>query len=281
MSGGSEARIPADVLDELRRTKQELAVRQEERDQLAATLEEAIAHHEQVDAELLTYKSMMDQVQKLGIVGGWEFDIDTMHQRWTEEVYTIHEVGPDYDPNVEDGIAFYAPSSRPIISLAVKNAMEHGTPYDLELEIVTAKGHLRNVHAIGRADLDQRKIYGFFQDITESKRMMKQTEETKANLDAIFEFSPVAMLILDDSTNILMANAAALVLCGGDRSEVLNRRPGDALHCAHSLDDPRDCGHSPTCPLCPARNAIEALLAEGGRVHGAEVEFTLSGYLLY
>jgi two-component sensor histidine kinase/PAS domain-containing protein len=97
----------------------------------------------------------------------------------------------------------------------------------------------------------------------------------RRNLDAIFESSPVAMLILDEATRIVRFNSAALVLTGGVASDVLQRRPGNAMGCVHSLKDPRGCGYSVQCPFCPLRNSVEALIARGGSLHGAELVLEL------
>ena len=117
---------------------------------------------------------LLKETEQMGNVGGWSFNIDTGVQTWTDEVYAIHEVGPTFQPTVENGIAFYTPKSRGVIEQAVKKMLERGEPFDVELEITTAKGHLRSVHAIGKADLAQRRVYGFFQDITERKHMEEQ-----------------------------------------------------------------------------------------------------------
>jgi PAS domain S-box-containing protein len=123
-------------------------------------------------AEALQKQSqrLLAETEQMGRVGGWEFNIDTGRQTWTEETYHIHEVNLTYEPTVEKGINFYTPASRPVIERAVRRAIEQGEPFDLELEIVTAKGALRNVQARGRSDLEHRRIYGFFQDITERKQ---------------------------------------------------------------------------------------------------------------
>jgi len=115
-------------------------------------------------------QDLLIQAEKLGKVGGWEFDIETKQQTWTETVYEIHELDITNRPTVDQGINFYTPASRPIIERAVQRAIEQGEPFDLELEIITAKGNLRSVHAIGKADLERRKVSGFFQDITERKQ---------------------------------------------------------------------------------------------------------------
>ena len=97
----------------------------------------------------------------------------------------------------------------------------------------------------------------------------------KLNLNAIFESSPVAMLILDDATNIVHFNTAALALTGSDASDVLHHRPGNALNCVHCAVDSRGCGYSKRCPLCPLRNGVESLIANGGSMHGAELMMEL------
>ncbi len=128
-----------------------------------------ITERKQIEEKLIRSQQLLTEMGKISKVGGWEFDIDTGEQKWTEEVHHILEVGFDYVPNVKEGIAFYSDSSKPVIAAALKRAIEHGEPYDLELEIITAKGNLRNVHAIGIADLEYRRVHGIFQDITERK----------------------------------------------------------------------------------------------------------------
>jgi signal transduction histidine kinase len=94
-------------------------------------------------------------------------------------------------------------------------------------------------------------------------------------LDAIFRSSPVSMLLLDENTTVVKANKAALLLSGYSENETLQHRPGNALGCVNGLEDPRGCGYSKTCKLCPIRNSIENLIANGGSLHRAEVQLKL------
>jgi diguanylate cyclase (GGDEF)-like protein len=92
-------------------------------------------------------------------------------------VYRIHEVDESYEPTVPKGIAFYAPESRPVIERAVLRAIEFGEPFDVELEIITAKGNHRWVSATGKVDLDngiKKTISGTFQDITERRQAQEK-----------------------------------------------------------------------------------------------------------
>ncbi len=95
------------------------------------------------------------------------------------------------------------------------------------------------------------------------------------NLGVIFESSPASMMVLDEKTTIIRANKAAIILTGGNEASTLQNRPGNALGCVHSSDDPRGCGYSQSCLLCPARNGIEYLLEKGGSIQGAEISLIL------
>ena len=139
---------------------------------LFGTLQD-ITERKLAEKALKKSRKLLSETEKIGKVGGWEIDIDTMDTTWTDEVYTIHEIELNSNQNVEKGIIFYTPESRPLIERAVQRAIELGEPFDEELEIITAKGNRRNVHAIGKADLEHHRVYGFFQDITERKRAEK------------------------------------------------------------------------------------------------------------
>jgi PAS domain-containing protein len=154
---------------------------------LAAML---LAKHKQVETALEKSRRLLTETEHVGKVGGWEFDVDTQKQTWTEETYRLHELDLDYEPTVDKGIDFYTPASRPIIEQAVQMAIEQNQPFDVELEIVTAKGNLRSIHAIGSPDLEHRRIYGFFQDITGPKRAkaaLEQNEQELQEKNAEFE----------------------------------------------------------------------------------------------
>ena len=141
-------------------------------DDLALSISRRQAEEALVQSENALEKSrrLLAETEAIGKVGGWEFDIGTGKQTWTDEVYRIIELDLSYDPTVEKGIEFYTPASRTVITRALQRIIECGETFDVEVELTTAKGNLRSVHVIGKADLEHHRIYGFFQDITERKR---------------------------------------------------------------------------------------------------------------
>ncbi|MEO5348708.1 MAG: response regulator [Magnetococcus sp. YQC-3] len=143
-----------------------------------------ITVRKQVERELERSKQILLETEQIGKVGGWEFYTDSGKITWTEEVYRIHELELSFPLTVEKAIQFYTPASRERIAEAVQGAVERGEPYDLELEIVTAKGNLRHVHTIGKADPANRRVYGFFQDITAYKLSELSLQQAKEQAEA-------------------------------------------------------------------------------------------------
>jgi diguanylate cyclase (GGDEF)-like protein/PAS domain S-box-containing protein len=148
-----------------------------ERDEFGIAVRMAGTHmdltrRKRAEAELERTAEMLRRTGELAHVGGWELDLATMRVDWTEQVYRIHELEPGTMPSLENAIDFYAAQAQPTIRAAIASAAEHGTPYDLELPFITAKGNPRWVRAQGLAVLEEDKpvrLLGAFQDITERK----------------------------------------------------------------------------------------------------------------
>jgi len=112
-------------------------------------------------------------------------------------------------------------------------------------------------------------------DITERMRIEAELQAEKTNSEAMFESSPIALFVIDEKTNIVRGNGRAVDMFGGSAVAALQHRPGNALGCVHSSEDPRGCGYSPNCPLCPVRNSIQALLENGGEMNGVDLPLDL------
>ncbi len=125
--------------------------------------EELRRHHEMI----------LREAAEIAHVGGWEFDPVTLEGSWSEETARIHDIDPEAATDATLGMSFYHGESRARIEAAIKEAIESGTPYDLELELVSAKGSHKWVrticHPIVRDDRVL-KVRGALQDITERRR---------------------------------------------------------------------------------------------------------------
>lgn len=126
---------------------------------------------------------ILNETGRLAKVGGWELDISTGVQVWTDEIYHILEIDILKEKmRISKGVNFYSPESRPIIKLAVERAIKYSEPYDLELEVITKKGNRRWIHTNGKANQKNGKtvtISGAIQDITYRKKMEEELRESE------------------------------------------------------------------------------------------------------
>ena len=110
----------------------------------------------------------LEEVQSIAKIGYWELNLVKKTVYWSEETRRIHEVDPDYVPELETGIDFYDESSRPIITEKVNNAIENGEGFDVQLRIITAKNKPKWVRSVGKVQFENGiplKMVGVFQDI--------------------------------------------------------------------------------------------------------------------
>lgn len=105
--------------------------------------------------------------------GGWEYFPSENRVTWSREVYRIHEVEDGFVPDLENSLSFYLPKSQQRVVDALERCEKDSISFDLELEIVTAKGRPLWVRAIGRRETlegsNNYRLFGTFQDITENK----------------------------------------------------------------------------------------------------------------
>jgi HD-GYP domain-containing protein (c-di-GMP phosphodiesterase class II) len=100
-------------------------------------------------------------------------DLVTQKLTWSEQVALIHDKEPGYSPYLHEGIQFYTPEWREKLNRVFDACAQEGTPYDEEMEIITALGRRVWVRTIGDAVRDRSGkivgVQGSFQDITERK----------------------------------------------------------------------------------------------------------------
>ena len=150
-------------------------------DGIICTVED-ITERKQAEEELIKTQNFLRETEKSGKIGGWEVNLETMTHTWTEETYRIHEVDLDYKLNMSKSLRFYAPWARPLIEQAVNHTIETGEPFDLEVELNTAKGKKIWVHAVGKARMEggvTKSLSGSFQEITERKQAEEKLKSRK------------------------------------------------------------------------------------------------------
>ncbi len=123
------------------------------------------------------------------------------------------------------------------------------------------------------------ELFGTHRELREEMRTRREAEERlveeEAELSAIYEHTPVLMVLVDAARVVRKANAAAAAFAGGGGVQTTSSRIGQVLRCLHRLDSEQGCGFGEFCLSCPIRNTVLETLTSG---HGADrVEAELPG----
>lgn len=177
--------LEAELWRHRRRLEQEVLNRTRDLEETNQQLRREIDQHRQTAEALRQSAAFLKQTQHITQVGGWEYNVATRQVLWTDEVYRIHEVGVDFNPNdISRSLSLYAPPDQARIDRAFRRAVEHGEAYDLELQFISATGRIKWVRISGQADLIEgqvTRVIGNIMDITERKRA-EQTLQARLRL---------------------------------------------------------------------------------------------------
>ncbi|WP_251954815.1 PAS domain S-box protein [Salinibacter ruber] len=180
-------------------------------------------------------KSLLERTQKLA--GAWEADLQAGEVNWSDRIYEIHEMEPGAEIDLEKGLSFYAPESRERLLEATETLVEEGRPYDLDLQITTAKGSRRWIRVAGApaesssgpaeeeitpAEEEITKVAGALQDITERK------EEERRRKQVISRVTD-GILKVNSEWRVTLVNEQAEAAYGMSEEKMLGRSLWDVF----------------------------------------------------
>lgn len=132
--------------------------------------------------QLKKNEEILKESSQMARVGSWEMNLNTGALYWSKVTCEIHEVPDNFQPCLADGINFYKEGiSRDTITKAVEDCIALEKTFDVELQLITAKGNEIWVRAIGKADFsasNDKRIFGVFQDINQIKKIAVEHTQT-------------------------------------------------------------------------------------------------------
>ncbi len=128
-------------------------------------------------------------------------------------------------------------------------------------------------------------VIGILRDITRRKRVeeaLLESEEAlrlhneelareRRNLQLIFDSAQIGFLLVDDEIVVRRTNSNYARMVGHAIEEIMMRRPGEGLSCAHLYLSNQRCGDTEHCKTCPIRALLLRVLHEETSVRDVEV----------
>ncbi len=200
-----------------------------------------ITEHYRAGEQLRQQQMLLGRMSNLAKVGGWQFDVATMVGTWTDEVARIHDLESGQPLVVAEALRCYHGESRLRVEAAIRDAVEQGKPYDLELPMVSVKHVHKWVRTLGVPVFDQGRVVrleGALQDITERKQAelavqalntslesqvlerTAQLERAHHDLQSILDALPTMVAYWDRDYRNQFANRAYFEFFGLDRDQI-------------------------------------------------------------
>lgn len=192
-----------------------------------------ITKQKELELELKNAQIFLNKTNEVARIGGWEVDFKNDIVYFQPMTKIIFEVSEDYKPDLSTSLDFFTADSREKIIDALKNALELGVGYDLEVEIITAKGRKIWTRAIGLPEFSEGKcirLIGTLQDIDKEKRIQQELEKSEEQFRTAFKYSAIGMALVSVEGRWLKVNQKLCDIVGYSEAEMLQKTFMEMTH---------------------------------------------------
>lgn len=189
-----------------------------------------ITTRKQTELALARSTDLLHRTGKMASVGGWEISFSPLLTHWTDEIYLIYELEPGARFSARRAIRFFAPEAQPVLMKALRGAVVHGTAWDIELALTTAKGRRIWVRTQGQAIFRDGVFFGLsgvLQDITSQRNALTQLRLLETCVSCLNDIVLIteANPFDEPGPRIVFVNDAFERRTGYSREDVLGQSP--------------------------------------------------------
>ncbi|MBI4936719.1 MAG: PAS domain-containing protein, partial [Nitrosomonadales bacterium] len=193
--GNMRERVNLDTRDELRQIGDSF-------NEMAEGFDAMLNARNLAQTELQYNQDLLNEAQRLGLLGSWELDLVSGKLRWSDEIYRIFELDPArFSPSYENFLNAIHPDDRDRVNQAYTQSLQDRQSYDVTHRLLLADGRIKWVREYCTSKFDASgkplRSVGAVQDITERKQA---EEELRKSHDELVEINHQ----LQDTQNQLM-----------------------------------------------------------------------------
>lgn len=170
---------------------------------------------------------------RLAQVGSWWADRDRRTIFASDLVCDLHEVPHGTQLTLQGAASSYPGEGGARLEAAVRTCFRDGTPFDLELQLTTARGNHRWVRTVAEAVRDHEgrivMLRGAQQDVTAQVQARLELAASRERLQALLRALPDLSLVMDAEGRYVEVNDPSHPSLGGPWAERVGRRIADVL----------------------------------------------------
>jgi diguanylate cyclase (GGDEF)-like protein/PAS domain S-box-containing protein len=200
-----------------------------------------IAHSSRQIAEV---KESLDRAQRIAQMGNWDWQIPENRLFWSDGIYRLFGIdASEFGASYEAFLERVHPEDRVAVNETVRQALESGSPYDIDHRIVRPGGEVRIVHESAEIMLGDEgkplRMIGTVQDVTERKLAEQALRDKDAHLEHVAYHDaltglPNRALLIDRLAHAASradraGNLMALLFIDLDRFKTINDGLGHAV----------------------------------------------------
>ncbi|TWT32321.1 Blue-light-activated protein [Posidoniimonas corsicana] len=196
-----------------------------ERRQAAEELALVAEQRRRAAEELATHKEMLEQAESIAQAGCWEWTLDTNRAVWSAPMSDVFGVGYR-EPSYEQIRSLIHPEDVEWWEGYLKEMVEHTSePFDIDYRICRPDGAVAWIHNVAKVLRDDRgrplKMIGMSQDVTQRRHAEKVLQKSEETFRSLFDQSPIAIQLYDESGRLVDVNQRTLDLFGVDDKQRL------------------------------------------------------------
>lgn len=173
-------------------------------------------------------ENLLDQSARMAKIGSWELDLfaNPVMLNWSTTTQAILEYPDLTGIELDRAFEAYSGESKEIARNCMKNLIENGTGFDVELELISGSGNSKWIRCIGQALQVNGKVlsaYGSFQDIHDRKLAELNLKSLLLERNTILESIGDGFFAVDRAFTVTYWNNQAERLAHVQRQEILGK----------------------------------------------------------
>lgn len=179
-----------------------------------------------VDRDLIQTKQMLEHINTVAQVGGWELNLENNTFFWSDLTRKILGVDENYIPTYPDALSFYDKESEIILKDLMDLAISKGEGFDKQLRVRNKKNELIWVRLKAIPEFENnicKRIFGIIQDIDNNIKVYLELEKKEAMLRTFVDYVPACVAMFDRDFNCISASNQWIEEFQLDNKKVINQ----------------------------------------------------------